>query len=77
LNSSFLGVGLIWFTVNIENYFSVRNDIKVAVSVSGPSPSNYNVGSGEASVSLAINNQSFTIINSNTTFGAPTSFSIT
>jgi hypothetical protein len=41
-----LGLGLIWFTINIQNYYSVRNDIKVSVSVSGPSPSNYNIGSG-------------------------------
>ena len=75
-NTNILSQGLIWFAFNVQNYFSVRNDIKVSVSVSGPSPSNYKLGSGETTVSLNANKQSLTITNTETTFGVQTSFNI-
>lgn len=72
-----LNTGLLWVAFNVMNYYSVRNDISFSVGVAGPSPSLYALGSGSTSVVLASNNQSFLVVNSNTTFGSPTIFKIT
>ena len=77
LSATTLNSGLIWLAFNAINYYSTRNDISLALSVTGPSPSFYSLGSGSKSIILSSNNQSFTIVNSITTFGASTMFKIT
>lgn len=76
VSTSALSRGNLWLTFNVANYMSVRSDNFLMLVITGPAPSFYGIGSGSASINLTVNNQAFTIVNSNTTFAAPTSFSI-
>lgn len=71
-----LSRGTFWLTFNVANYLSVRSDNSLTMVITGAAPSFYGIGSGSAQIKLGINNQAFTIVNSNSTFGAATSFSI-
>ena len=76
VNSSTFSLGTLWVAFNVVNYFSVRGDNLLSCTITGASPSFYSVGAGSTHIALAINNQGFTVTNSNTTFAAPTSFTV-
>ena len=44
--------------------------------ITGAAPSYFSIGSGTTLISLAINSQTYTITNSNTTFATATSFTV-
>ena len=77
LSASTLSAGTLWVSFNVINYFSVRGDNQLSASITGASPSLYSVGSGSTFIGLVINNQGFTVTSSNTTFNAPTTFTVT
>lgn len=77
VSTASLSSGIIWMTFNVANYLSVRSDNSLSMVITGPSPSFYGIGSGSANIQLDINRQTFTIVNSNTTFAASTSLTIT
>ena len=77
ISSTSIPSGSLWVNLNAINHFSVRGDNRLTLTVTGSAPSYYSVGSGSTLISLSINNQGFTITNSNTTFAAGTTFTIT
>lgn len=72
-----LPTGPFWISFRVMNYFSVRNDNYLSLNITGPAPSYYLFGTATTTVSLTPNNQTFTLNNHNTTFAAPTSFTLT
>jgi hypothetical protein len=77
LTAASLSTGTLWVSFDVLNHFSVRGDNGLTLTLTGASPSYYSVGSGSTPIGLAINDQPFSVISSNSTFAAATSFTIT
>ena len=71
-----VAAGGMWLSMRVINWGSVRADNMLTLDVKEAAPASYSIGSGSVSISLAANNQSFTITNSNPTFAAATTFTI-
>ena len=52
INASTLTAGTLWISFNVLNYFSVRGDNRLSVTLTGASPSFYSVGSGSTNIAL-------------------------
>jgi len=77
LSSSFsLPQGTLWITNNVINYYSLKSNNLITLNISGPTPTSYPISTSTSSINLIINSQSYTIINSVTTFAAATNISI-
>jgi hypothetical protein len=71
-----INLGSIWMSFRVLNYFSVRSDNSITVSLTSSSPTYYSIGSGSTPLSLSINTSPLTILNSVTTFASATTFSV-
>jgi hypothetical protein len=67
--------GLFWMVFNVKNYYSTINN-SMTITLAGPSPSYYPIGTGTSSFNLVINNHSFAVTNSNPVFGSQTSITV-
>lgn len=76
LTSASFPLGNFWISFNVLNYYSLISDNLLTLAITGAGPSYYSMGTGSADIILDLNTQSFTIVNSNTTFSMPTSFTI-
>jgi hypothetical protein len=74
-SSSVLPAGTFWISFNVQNYFSTRTNA-LSIGLTSPFPHFFQIGSGSTGFSLVINNHSFAITNSITTFAAKTSFNL-
>lgn len=74
-SNSILTAGIFWISFNILNYFSTRNN-SLSIALTSPFPNLYQIATGSTHFTLTINNHSFTLNNSITTFAAKTTFTL-
>ena len=68
--------GVLWLSFMARNHHSTRTN-QLTLTLFGPSPNFYRIGTGSTPIPLIPNNQPFTLINSNPIFYSQTTLTLT